>query len=286
MRVTEAYPGEEGKQADHHRLPQPELLRQRRVRHQGCRAQLLRRRGPQPADARPGRAAGRHSPVALVVRPGPQRTSSPTTARSTFPTTSASRSSSGATTSCARWPTNPSRMVLTERRIHARGAPRGDPGGHHPDSPGARAAAVAGAALHLGPARRAGRQAVRRRARPARELERGGLRIISSLDATLQSTRREVGHRGGAPAPRADPEAYAAEIGVPYEAWMRKLGDLRGQQRRDDRHGLPDGRDPGLCRAAPAITARTWRRRSSSPSSTCSATAGGSPDRRSSRSTT
>ena len=30
VRVTEAYPGEEGKQPDHRRVPEPELLRQRR----------------------------------------------------------------------------------------------------------------------------------------------------------------------------------------------------------------------------------------------------------------
>ena len=44
IRVTQAFPGEEGKQNDHHRLPQPELLRQPELRRKGSRSVLLRDR--------------------------------------------------------------------------------------------------------------------------------------------------------------------------------------------------------------------------------------------------
>ena len=43
VRVTDAYPGDDGKQTHHHRLPQPELLRQRQLRRPGRRARLFRR---------------------------------------------------------------------------------------------------------------------------------------------------------------------------------------------------------------------------------------------------
>ena len=45
IRLTQAYPGEEGKEDDHHRLPQPELLRQQLVRREGGGQGLLRQ-GP------------------------------------------------------------------------------------------------------------------------------------------------------------------------------------------------------------------------------------------------
>ena len=42
IRVTQAYAGPEGKQRDHHRLSQPELLRQQQLRREDRGAQLLR----------------------------------------------------------------------------------------------------------------------------------------------------------------------------------------------------------------------------------------------------
>ena len=44
IRVTEAYHGRRGQAADHGRLPQPELLRQRVLRRRRRREELLRRR--------------------------------------------------------------------------------------------------------------------------------------------------------------------------------------------------------------------------------------------------
>jgi membrane peptidoglycan carboxypeptidase len=57
-------------------------------------------------------------------------------------------------------------------------------------------------------------------------LERGGLRIITSLDMTLQEAA-EKWVTAGVILPHADdPEAFAEELGVPYEQWMRRLGRM------------------------------------------------------------
>ena len=81
------------------------------------------------------------------------------------------------------------------------------------------------------------------------ELERGGLRIISSLDVEVQQIGREVGRRGACSCPsRRIRAAYAEEIGVPYERWMRQPRGPRGQQRRADRDRLPDRRGHRLHR--------------------------------------
>ena len=71
IRLTQAFPGEEGKKTDHHRLPQPELLRQPELRREGRGQELLRQvaRGPDP---RPGRDPRRDPAVADEVRPDAQ----------------------------------------------------------------------------------------------------------------------------------------------------------------------------------------------------------------------
>jgi peptide/nickel transport system substrate-binding protein len=57
-------------------------------------------------------------------------------------------------------------------------------------------------------------------------LERGGLRIITSLDMRLQAAA-EKWVTAGVFLPHADdPEAFAEELGVPYEQWMRRLGRM------------------------------------------------------------
>ena len=53
MRVSETFPGEAGQGPDHHRVPQRDLLRPRRVRDRGRGPDLLRRLRPGRADARP-----------------------------------------------------------------------------------------------------------------------------------------------------------------------------------------------------------------------------------------
>ena len=73
IRLTQEYPGIDGKKADHHRLPQPELLRQPELRDQGRREGLLRDRRPVQGHPRPGGDPGRHPPVADVVRPAQER---------------------------------------------------------------------------------------------------------------------------------------------------------------------------------------------------------------------
>ena len=66
-------PGRGRQGADHHRLPQRDLLRPRRVRDRGRGPDLLRRHRPREADAGPGGAARRPAQVALDPRPVPLR---------------------------------------------------------------------------------------------------------------------------------------------------------------------------------------------------------------------
>jgi len=54
-------------------------------------------------------------------------------------------------------------------------------------------------------------------------LERGGLRIYSTLDWELQQTAEKWVEAGVILPHTEDPEAYAEQIGVPYERWMRQL---------------------------------------------------------------
>ena len=58
-------------------------------------------------------------------------------------------------------------------------------------------------------------------------LEAGGLRIISSLDWHLQEIAEKWVTAAVILPHDADPEAYAAQIGVPYENWMKKLENLQ-----------------------------------------------------------
>ena len=72
IRLTQAYPGRGRQAADHHRLPQPELLRQPELRREGRGQGLLRQVARRP-DPRPGRHPRGHPPVADEVRPDAQR---------------------------------------------------------------------------------------------------------------------------------------------------------------------------------------------------------------------
>jgi peptidoglycan glycosyltransferase len=58
------------------------------------------------------------------------------------------------------------------------------------------------------------------------DLERGGLRIITTLDWELQQAAEKWVTAGVILPHDDDPEAYAAELGVPYERWLRKLRSL------------------------------------------------------------
>jgi penicillin-binding protein 1A len=58
------------------------------------------------------------------------------------------------------------------------------------------------------------------------QLEQGGLHVISSLDWNLQQVAEKWVSAAVFLPHDADPEAYAAQLGVPYEPWMRKLRDL------------------------------------------------------------
>jgi penicillin-binding protein 1A len=58
-------------------------------------------------------------------------------------------------------------------------------------------------------------------------LEAGGLRITSSLDLRLQQIAEKWVTAGVFLPHQADPQAYAAQLGVPYEDWMKKLAKLQ-----------------------------------------------------------
>ncbi|MEP7159145.1 MAG: transglycosylase domain-containing protein, partial [Chloroflexota bacterium] len=57
-------------------------------------------------------------------------------------------------------------------------------------------------------------------------LEQGGLRVTSSLDYDLQQVAEKWVTAGVILPHDADPEAYAQTLGVPYENWMKKLRNL------------------------------------------------------------
>ncbi|MDL2335234.1 MAG: transglycosylase domain-containing protein, partial [Chloroflexota bacterium] len=59
------------------------------------------------------------------------------------------------------------------------------------------------------------------------QLEQGGLRITSSLDYNLQKIAEKWVTAGVFLPHETDPEAYAAQIGVPFEPWMKKLEKLQ-----------------------------------------------------------
>ncbi|MEA2677592.1 MAG: hypothetical protein QOJ81_1733, partial [Chloroflexota bacterium] len=58
------------------------------------------------------------------------------------------------------------------------------------------------------------------------QLEQGGLRVTSSLDWDLQQVAEKWVTAAVFLPHDADPEAYAAQLGVPYESWMKKLANL------------------------------------------------------------
>jgi penicillin-binding protein 1A len=59
------------------------------------------------------------------------------------------------------------------------------------------------------------------------ELERGGLKVITTLDWTLQQSAEKWVTAGVLLPHQADPEAFAAQIGVPFQPWMKKLEKLQ-----------------------------------------------------------
>jgi membrane peptidoglycan carboxypeptidase len=58
-------------------------------------------------------------------------------------------------------------------------------------------------------------------------LEQGGLRVYSTLDTNLQQVAEKWITAGVILPHQADPEAYAEQLGVPYEQWIKKLRNLQ-----------------------------------------------------------
>ncbi len=122
--------------------------------------------------------------------------------------------------------TDPTRRVLTTDTFTSAPVRAGQGRADHPRAAGTPAAAMDRAALRLGAARRAGFATVL----GGRDLPGAGARRpaghqLARLEHAAGS--REMGHRRRrACRTTADPEAYAAELGVPYQNWMKKLGNL------------------------------------------------------------
>ena len=59
------------------------------------------------------------------------------------------------------------------------------------------------------------------------DLERGGLKITTTLDWNMQQIAEKWVTAGVLLPHQPDPQAFAAQIGVPYEPWMKKLTKLQ-----------------------------------------------------------
>ena len=254
----EGVSGRGGQADDHHRLPQPELLRQPGLRREGRGRGLFR--DPAGRDhARPGRDHRRPS-------------------RSRRRTTTSSRNAidsarSRSTRTAIALPTR--RQLDGPRRHGHRPAPERHPrparrGRSHADAPGTRTAAPTSRprsstrsslasqatpqwiAPHFVWAVRdeltdeAVRARMPRRATPSRQ---GGLRVTTTLDVPLQKIA-EKWVKAAAIVPHAkDPLAEAKKLGFKsLPAWMAQPEEQGRPQRRARRRRLPDRRARGLRR--------------------------------------
>ena len=166
---------------------------------------------------------------------------------------------------------DPSRLVLTERRVQPRGDPRGQGRADHPVAPGSRDAAMDRAALHLGAARGARHAAVRRR----RDVSRARARRAAHHQLARRrgaADGREMGRRCRVPAQVSGSGGVRGGDRRALRALDAAARGSRGQQRRADRDRLPDRRGHRLHRqrrllprrgrdaAVPAAVRRARRR--------------------------
>ena len=145
-----------------------------------------------------------------------------------------------------------------------------------------------GAAVRVAGAARARPSCSAPTARPtARKVDTGGYKVITTLDYNMQKTAEKWVY-AAARAPNAkDPSAILASRKIPASPPRSWILGLRGHNINNAAaggHRLPDRRGPRLRRLGELHRPRATR--SSSPSSTSWPTAGASPGRRSSRSTT
>ena len=201
-------PGRRGQAADHHRLPQPELLRQPELRREGRRQELLRQVAGR-SDPRPGRDPGGDPPIA-----DPRTTWSGTPSRSAWRTSPRAPSARSSSSSC------PPDSEIVQRRNHVLDLmkTRSVLSGVRPrrrrvrrGQAGAGRARPAGLGhLEGAPVRLAGSPPARRDLLPADagQLPAGGLRRLQGHhDPRLEHAegRREMGLRGGPGAQRQGP---------------------------------------------------------------------------------
>ena len=226
-------PGRGGQAADHRRLPQPELLRQRVLRRRGGRRHVLRQ-GAVRADPRGGRdhrraAAGARRPTTSSRTPSRSASSRArrrTPARSPSSSSPTTRRSSSAGTSCwTRWRRAARRSRRTSSRTPTSRRPRPRRWSSRPQvKPQWKASHFVWQVRRELTARLCPEDT-----ETCPILERGGLDITSTLDWRLQEIA-EKWVKAAVVVPHAkNPEARAKALGLDYEPWMRNLRtkDLR-----------------------------------------------------------
>ena len=234
--VTQAFPGETGKQHDHHGLPQPELLRQPELRREG--------RGRSPTsgstcpeiDAGPGRDHRRAAQVAVELRPRPQRHRAVRLGRRRGRRLPEGRQLVVPATRPIVQRRNQildllaaGRTPMSGDRVHAGRSSRpprrrsGRPGAARRPRAGSRRTSC-GRSATSSPTKLCGPDADDLR----RQLERGGLRVTTTLDASLQKIA-EKWVQAAAIVPHAkDPTAAAKALGFKkLEPWMAQPARAR-----------------------------------------------------------
>ena len=194
-RLTDDVPGRAGQGPDHHRVPQRDLLRPRRLRDRGGGRRLLRRHRPRRADAGPGRPAGRAPEVAVDARPVPlrgqgRRGPPGRAARRAGRSSAATGSSTGLADGAAGRSSTPAELAAALRRA---------------GRPGRRAGRSRYQAAHFTWQVRRQLEAILGDAETSR---RGGYRVITTLDWKAQRLAEKWLGRGGH-RPRTSPARRA-----------------------------------------------------------------------------
>ena len=238
-RLTDALPGRGRQAADHLGLPQPDLLRPRRLRDRGRGRHLLRRHRPREAHARPGGAPRRPAEVALDARPVPLRRGRTTRAASS--SRRLRRRSSAATTSsrtsdARRWTTlSPAELAGARSTSRSSSSATGRCRSRRRTSRG-----------------RSGASSTRSSATDA-PIETGGYTVITTLDWNAQTPGRAVARRPRSIAPNLKKDAgvrllRSLKIPAVGPSLDRRPAGQGPPQRVARRARLPDRRRPRLRR--------------------------------------
>ena len=265
-------PGRGGQADDHHRLPQPELLRQPELRREGRREELLRgrpldeltlaqaailagaarsRRRTTTSCATPSRSARDASPRTATARPARAQLVVP-------PTTRRSSQRRNQSSTCSRRRRTP----MTGDTVHGRRL-RGRQARRRSCSRSQATPQLDGAALRVGGPRRADRRSCAAPTpRPARHSSSGGLRITTTLDMRLQKIAEKwVKAAAIVPAREEPARPRPRRSASALPAWMDNLRRQEPPQRRARRDRLPDRRARRLRRLGRLLRDRRRRKK-------------------------